>query len=360
MGEVTNIMEYQVIAKMKMAYDYASGAEDEWTLKENREAFFRILNSVASYHRYTDHANVLKGEYTTARAALAAGTIMTLSSWATSSVEVASTGGGIHFFQLYVSIPSQPCQTFYGKIILFLTMVALPWMPCRCTRTGRWWSSWSGRLRGQGSRRPPSLWTLHHEADIKNSPSPYLTLKKFEGLNFGKMDQAGQSIWTKYGIVITHLLGRKFYSQNLHPRPSFARSLSSATSAAAVELELRRACSCPGSKGRPKKRKGINKKKRCCMVEGRTAHGSGFLPEDLDVRWKDLRVLWVVTGNLMGSGVLHASPRHFTLQMIMTRKQVGTEEEEAREAPAVAKSMPETKACYTQNKKVLSIVPFPK
>ena len=47
MGEITNVMEYQAIAEQKlpkMAYDYyASGAEDEWTLKENREAFSRIL-----------------------------------------------------------------------------------------------------------------------------------------------------------------------------------------------------------------------------------------------------------------------------------------------------------------------------
>jgi (S)-2-hydroxy-acid oxidase len=47
MGEITNVMEYQAVAKQKlpkMAYDYyASGAEDEWTLKENREAFSRIL-----------------------------------------------------------------------------------------------------------------------------------------------------------------------------------------------------------------------------------------------------------------------------------------------------------------------------
>lgn len=45
--EVTNVTEYQAIAKMKlpkMAYDYyASGAEDEWTLEENRNAFSRIL-----------------------------------------------------------------------------------------------------------------------------------------------------------------------------------------------------------------------------------------------------------------------------------------------------------------------------
>lgn len=48
MGEVvTNVSEYQAIAKEKlpkMVYDYyASGAEDQWTLAENRNAFSRIL-----------------------------------------------------------------------------------------------------------------------------------------------------------------------------------------------------------------------------------------------------------------------------------------------------------------------------
>lgn len=45
--EITNVMEYEAIAKQKlpkMVYDYyASGAEDQWTLQENREAFSRIL-----------------------------------------------------------------------------------------------------------------------------------------------------------------------------------------------------------------------------------------------------------------------------------------------------------------------------
>lgn len=45
--EITNVMEYEEIAKKKLAkmvYDYyASGAEDQWTLKENRNAFSRIL-----------------------------------------------------------------------------------------------------------------------------------------------------------------------------------------------------------------------------------------------------------------------------------------------------------------------------
>lgn len=45
--EVTNVCEYEELAKQKlpkMVYDYYSaGAEDQWTLKENREAFARIL-----------------------------------------------------------------------------------------------------------------------------------------------------------------------------------------------------------------------------------------------------------------------------------------------------------------------------
>jgi (S)-2-hydroxy-acid oxidase len=50
------------------------------------------------------------GELATARATSAAGTIMTLSSWATCSVEeVASTGPGIRFFQLYVCFRRFTC-----------------------------------------------------------------------------------------------------------------------------------------------------------------------------------------------------------------------------------------------------------
>ncbi|CAN1841510.1 Glycolate oxidase 1 [Linum perenne] len=131
MAVVTNVMEYQAIAKQKlpkMAYDYyASGAEDEWSLAENRNAFSRILfrpRILIDVTKIDITTTVLgfkismpimiaptafqkmahpDGEYATARAASAAGTIMTLSSWATSSVEeVASTGPGIRFFQLYV------------------------------------------------------------------------------------------------------------------------------------------------------------------------------------------------------------------------------------------------------------------
>ena len=44
---ITNVSDYEELAKQKlskMVYDfYASGAEDQRTLKENREAFSRIL-----------------------------------------------------------------------------------------------------------------------------------------------------------------------------------------------------------------------------------------------------------------------------------------------------------------------------
>ncbi|KAI7744939.1 hypothetical protein M8C21_016838 [Ambrosia artemisiifolia] len=129
--EITNVMEYETLAKEKlpkMIYDYyASGAEDQWTLNENRYAFSRTLfrpRILVDVSKIDMTTTVLgfnismpimvaptamqkmahpDGEYATARASAAAGTIMTLSSWSTSSVEeVASTGPGVRFFQLYV------------------------------------------------------------------------------------------------------------------------------------------------------------------------------------------------------------------------------------------------------------------
>ncbi|XP_073354381.1 glycolate oxidase 1 isoform X2 [Aegilops tauschii subsp. strangulata] len=116
-----------------------------------------------------------EGEYATARAASAAGTVMTLSSWATSSVEeVASTGPGIRFFQLYVYKDRKVVEQLVrraekaGFKAIALT-VDTP-------RLGR------------------------READIKNRfvLPPGLTLKNFEGLNLGTMDQANDSGLASY------------------------------------------------------------------------------------------------------------------------------------------------------------------
>ncbi|KAM7270224.1 hypothetical protein ACFE04_029438 [Oxalis oulophora] len=201
--EITNVSEYEAIAKQKlpkMVYDYyASGAEDQWTLKENRNAFSRILfrprilidvstvDTTTTVFGFKISMPIMvaptamqkmahpDGEYATARAASAAGTIMTLSSWATSSVEeVASTGPGIRFFQLYVMKDRHVVEQLVrraekaGFKAIALT-VDTP-------RLGR------------------------READIKNRftlPSN-LSLKNFEGLDLGKMDQANDSGLSAY------------------------------------------------------------------------------------------------------------------------------------------------------------------
>ncbi|KAG7631227.1 FMN hydroxy acid dehydrogenase domain [Arabidopsis suecica] len=201
--EITNVTEYDAIAKAKlpkMVYDYyASGAEDQWTLQENRNAFARILfrpRILIDVNKIDMATTVLgfkismpimvaptafqkmahpDGEYATARAASAAGTIMTLSSWATSSVEeVASTGPGIRFFQLYVYKNRKVVEQLVrraekaGFKAIALT-VDTP-------RLGR------------------------RESDIKNrfTLPPNLTLKNFEGLDLGKMDEANDSGLASY------------------------------------------------------------------------------------------------------------------------------------------------------------------
>lgn len=196
-------MEYEPIAKAKlpkMVYDYyASGAEDQWTLQENRNAFSRILfrpRILIDVTKIDMTATVLgfkismpimiaptamqkmahpEGEYATARAASAAGTIMTLSSWSTSSVEeVASTGPGIRFFQLYV----------YKDRNVVAQLVR------RAERAGFKAIALTVDTPRLGRR----------EADIKNrfTIPPHLTLKNFEGLDLGKMDKTNDSGLASY------------------------------------------------------------------------------------------------------------------------------------------------------------------
>ncbi|XP_038998211.1 (S)-2-hydroxy-acid oxidase GLO1-like [Hibiscus syriacus] len=192
--EITNVSEYDATAKEKlpkMVYDYyASGAEDQWTLQENRNAFSRILfrpRILIDVSKIDLTTTVLgfkisipimiaptarqkmahpEGEYATARAASAAGTIMILSSRATSSVEeVASTGPGIRFFQLYV----------YKERNVVAQLVK------RAERAGFKAIALTVDNPRLGRR----------EADIKNrfTLPPFLTLKNFEGLDLGKMDK---------------------------------------------------------------------------------------------------------------------------------------------------------------------------
>eukprot|EP00270_Netrium_digitus_P020711 TRINITY_DN859_c0_g1_i1.p1 TRINITY_DN859_c0_g1~~TRINITY_DN859_c0_g1_i1.p1 ORF type:complete len:394 (+),score=120.69 TRINITY_DN859_c0_g1_i1:67-1182(+) len=200
---ITNVMEYQAIAKLKLpkqAYDYyASGAEDEWTLKENRNAFERIrfrprilvdvtkVDMTTSFLGYRISMPIMvaptamqrmahpEGELATARASASMNTAMVLSSWATSSVEeVASVGPGLRIFQLYVYKNRQVVEQLVrraekaGFKAIALT-VDTP-------RLGR------------------------READIKNRfvLPPHLTLKNFEGLDLGKMEKTQDSGLASY------------------------------------------------------------------------------------------------------------------------------------------------------------------
>ncbi|XVF87145.1 hypothetical protein PTKIN_Ptkin18bG0095800 [Pterospermum kingtungense] len=218
--EITNVSEYEAIAKEKlpkMVYDYyASGAEDQWTLKENRNAFSRILfrpRILIDVSKIDMTTTVLgfkismpimiaptamqkmahpEGECATARAASAAGTIMTLSSWATSSVEeVASTGPGIRFFQLYVhkdrNVVAQLVRRAEraGFKAIALT-VDTP-------RLGRREADIKNRL--QNIRK--DLYFLHGLTCRFTLP-PYLTLKNFEGLDLGKIDKTDDSGLASY------------------------------------------------------------------------------------------------------------------------------------------------------------------
>lgn len=131
MSQPLNLDEYEAIARERLRADvydyYAGGADDEVTLRENREAFrllklrYRILVNVVerdlsielfgqrftspivlaptALHRMADD----EGERATARAAAATGTLMTLSSISSTSMEdvAAAAPEGVRWFQLY-------------------------------------------------------------------------------------------------------------------------------------------------------------------------------------------------------------------------------------------------------------------
>lgn len=131
MLDVLNLDELEGLARARlprMAFDYiAGGADDEWTLRENRAAFERlqliprVLVDVANRDLATTilgtrvsmpvlvapmafHALAhTDGELATARAAASAGTIMIASTASNYSMEeIAASAGGPRWFQLYI------------------------------------------------------------------------------------------------------------------------------------------------------------------------------------------------------------------------------------------------------------------
>jgi isopentenyl diphosphate isomerase/L-lactate dehydrogenase-like FMN-dependent dehydrogenase len=127
-----NIFDYEALAREKLsqsAFDYiAGGSDDEVTLRRNREAFedIRLRQcALVDVSKVELSTNVLgqqiampvvigpvavqrlahpEGELATARAAAQAGTVFTLSTMASSTIEeVAAASHGPKWFQLYVN-----------------------------------------------------------------------------------------------------------------------------------------------------------------------------------------------------------------------------------------------------------------
>ncbi|KAL1555833.1 (S)-2-hydroxy-acid oxidase [Salvia divinorum] len=198
MENITNVMEFEAIAREKlpkMVYDYyASGAEDQWTLQENRNAYSRILfrprilvdvskiDTTTTVLGYKISTPIMvaptamqkmahpEGELAIARAASSARTIMTLSSWGTSSIEeVASAASGIKFFQLYV----------------FKDRNIVEQLVRRAEKAGFKAIALTVDTPRLGRR----------EADIKNrfALPPHLTLKNYEGLDSGSVRRSNDS-----------------------------------------------------------------------------------------------------------------------------------------------------------------------
>ncbi|XP_019196438.1 PREDICTED: peroxisomal (S)-2-hydroxy-acid oxidase GLO4-like [Ipomoea nil] len=130
-GEPVNVKEFQELARQvltKMNYDfYAGGAEDEHTLKDNENAFQRIIirprvlidvsriDMSTTILGYNTSAPIMvgptamhklahpDGEVATARAAAASNVIMGLSFSASRTIEeVAASVNAVRFFQIYV------------------------------------------------------------------------------------------------------------------------------------------------------------------------------------------------------------------------------------------------------------------
>lgn len=128
---LVNVFDYEELARQKLSqpfYDYiAGGADDEVTLRRNRETFERIElrpRALVDVSKVDLSTRVLgeevqlpiliapvavqrlahpDGELATARATAGAGTIMALSTMASATVEeVATAGDGPKWFQLYV------------------------------------------------------------------------------------------------------------------------------------------------------------------------------------------------------------------------------------------------------------------
>ncbi|KAG0467044.1 hypothetical protein HPP92_018624 [Vanilla planifolia] len=149
---ITNVSEYEAAAKKKlpkMVYDYyAAGAEDEWTLKENREAFSRILF----------HPRILVD---------------------VSRIDITTTVLG-HKISMPIMLAPSAMQKWLTQMVLKDRKVAEQ-LVRRAERAG---------FKALVLTVDAPLFG-HREADVKNRfiLPPSMTLKNFEGLDLGKMEK---------------------------------------------------------------------------------------------------------------------------------------------------------------------------
>jgi len=146
-GSLLNVWDYERAAAELLdeaAFGYfAGGADDEWTLRENRAAFARWVlrpRVLVDVSTVTTATTVLgteislpvvvaptafqrmahpEGETAMARGAAAAGTVMTLSTIATATIEevAAAAPGGARWFQLYWSPDRGIVEDVVGRAV---------------------------------------------------------------------------------------------------------------------------------------------------------------------------------------------------------------------------------------------------
>uniref|UniRef100_A0A2N9HU93 (S)-2-hydroxy-acid oxidase n=1 Tax=Fagus sylvatica TaxID=28930 RepID=A0A2N9HU93_FAGSY len=186
--EITNVSEYEAIAKQKlpkMVYDYyASGAEDQWTLAENRNAFSRIL------FRPRILIDVSKIDMTTT--VLGFKISMPIMIAPTAMQKMVHPEDFYPHGQLLVlrRLLQLDLESAFSSSMSIRNRHVVAQLVRRAERAGFKAIALTVDTPRLGRR----------EADIKNrfTLPPFLTLKNFEGLDLGKMDESTDSGLASY------------------------------------------------------------------------------------------------------------------------------------------------------------------
>ncbi|KAF9588852.1 hypothetical protein IFM89_016790 [Coptis chinensis] len=178
--EITNVEEYEPLAKQrlpKMVFDYyASGAEDQWTLKENRNAFSRILGtfgklwlSIVSFASFPVSPQILID---------------------VSHIDLSTTVLGYKISMPIMISPTAMQKMAHPDGMVYKNRNVVAQLVRRAEKAGFKAIALTVDTPRLGRR----------EADIKNrfNLPPHLTLKNFEGLDLGKMEKTSDSGLASY------------------------------------------------------------------------------------------------------------------------------------------------------------------